>query len=157
MQEIKFEDLSPEEKELLQAASDAGAHYFNKKGTRRVGAALLCENGKTYQGTSIRRTNVSNSTCAERMALDKALFDKCYDYKLLAIIGFYDDDSSKPVVPPCGLCRQIWSEAETYGQTGKAISILVANEDFSKIIRTDSQELFPLSYEGRVYKKRRTG
>lgn len=153
MQEIKYKDLSPEEKELLQAALDAGDHYFNKKGTRRVGAALLCENEKTYQGTSIRRTNVSNSTCAERMALDKALFDKCYDYKLLAIIGFYDDDNSKPVVPPCGLCRQIWSEAETYGQTGKAIPILVANENFSKIIRTDSQELFPLAYEGRVYKK----
>lgn len=85
MQEIKYEDLSLEEKELLQAASDAGAHYFNKKGTRRVGAALLCENGKTYQGTSIRRTNVSNSTCAERMALDKALFDKNSYIRILRI------------------------------------------------------------------------
>jgi cytidine deaminase len=152
MQELKYENLSQEEKELLQAASDAGAHYFNKKGTRRVGAALLCENGKTYQGTSIRRTNVSNSTCAERMALDKALFDRCYDYKLLAIIGFYDDDS-KVVVPPCGLCRQILSEAETYGQTHKAIPILIANDGFSTVIRTDSQELFPMAYEGKVYKK----
>lgn len=73
MQEIKLEDLSPEEKELLQAASDAGAHYFNQKDTQRVGAALLCMNGKTYKGSNIRRTNVSNSTCAERMALDRAL------------------------------------------------------------------------------------
>lgn len=153
MKDIIFENLPIESKKLLQAASDAGLHYFNKKGTRRVGAALLCNNGKIYQGTSIRRTNVSNSTCAERMALDRALFDKCFDYKLLAIIGFYDNNSTKPVVPPCGLCRQIWSEAETYGQTKKAIPILIANEDFSKVISTDTQELFPLAYEGRMYKK----
>lgn len=152
MQEIIFDDLSPEEQALLRAAADAGAHYLNKKGTRRVGAALLCEDGTVYQGTSIRRTNVSNSTCAERMALDKALFDKCYEYKSLAIIGFYDDNS-RVIVPPCGLCRQILSEAESYGKTCKPIPILASNDDFSSIIRTDSQELFPMAYEGKVYNK----
>lgn len=29
-------------------------------------------------------------------------FDKCYDYKLLAIIGLYDDDNSKQSCHPAG-------------------------------------------------------
>ncbi len=153
MQQVQFEDLSTKEKEVLQMAFDAAVHYLNRKSARRVGASLLAKNGKVYQGASVRRTNISNSTCAERMALDRALFDKCYDYELLAVIGLYDDKDSKTVTSPCGLCRQILSEAETYGETRKPIPILASNGDFSVVIRTDSQELFPLAYEGKACNK----
>lgn len=152
MEEVKFNNLLLEEKELLQAASDAGNNYLNKKSTRRVGAAILGENGKTYVGASIRRTNVSSSTCAERMAIDQAVFQKCYDYRLLAVVGFFLDNIDKEITPPCGMCRQILSETETYGETRQAIPVILANHDFSIIIRTDSQELFPLAYKGRSYK-----
>ncbi len=157
MENLDKNDLSEEHSLLLEKAREAGKRYINKKGTRHVGAALLCSNGKIYQGVSIRRTNTSNSTCAERMALDKALFDKCYDYTLLAIVGFFDNNSkdgtgeSDKLTPPCGLCRQIWSEAEGYGSHPNTIPILLANSDFSIVIKTDSQELLPLAYKAKVY------
>lgn len=160
MQRATFEDLTAQEKTLLQEAQAAGDRYINKKGYRRVGAALLCNDGSIYQGVSIRRTNTSNSTCGERMALDKALFDKKYDYTLLATVGFFDNNNpdehasiSEPS-PPCGACRQILSEAETYANTRKAIPMLLANSDLSIVIKTDSEELLPLAYKATVHKKK---
>ncbi|HBU06490.1 MAG TPA: hypothetical protein DEB09_00225 [Candidatus Magasanikbacteria bacterium] len=151
MKKISYNKLSEQEKNLLEQARGAGNQYWNKKGTRHVGAALLCVDGKIYQGTSIRRTNVSNSTCAERMALDKAIFDKNYNYKIIAIVGFYDGKMENEVISPCGLCRQILSEAENYSGKNKKINLLLANENVSKIIKTDSQELFPISYQAKSY------
>lgn len=153
MQIVDFGKLSKEEQNLIISAKEAGSRFLNKKGTRHVGAALLGKNGVTYLGTSIRRTNGSSSTCAERMALDKALFEKCYGFNLLAIVGFYADKRSNEVISPCGTCRQIWSEAETYDGSNSAIPMLFANEDFSKVIKTDSREILPLSYEANNYKK----
>ena len=151
MEQIEFANLPKEEKELLQAATEAGARYFNKKGTRHVGAALLGENGIIYSGTSVRRTNTSNSTCAERMALDRAILEGCFDYKLLAIVGFCDGEDSCEIISPCGLCRQILSEAEGYGKARKSIPIIISNNDFSMVVKSDSQKLFPLAYEAKVY------
>ncbi|MFZ2189691.1 MAG: hypothetical protein WA057_04400 [Candidatus Magasanikiibacteriota bacterium] len=151
MQETSLEKLNQIEKDLLDQAKQAGNHYWNKRGTRHVGAALLCTDGTAYEGTSVRRTNVSNSTCAERMALDKAIFDKNYNYEMIAIVGFYDGKMENEIISPCGLCRQILSEAENYSGENKKINILLANEDFSKIIKTDSQELFPISYQAKSY------
>jgi cytidine deaminase len=159
MKQIKFSELGKKEQSLLQEAKEAGARYINKKGSRHIGAALLCDDGKIYHGVSIRRTNTSNSTCAERMALDKALFDQNYDYALLAIVGFFDNNSndgsgkSDQLTPPCGTCRQILSEAQGYGTKMKAIPILLTNSDFSLVVKTDSQELLPLAYKADVYKK----
>lgn len=153
MENISFEELSDKEQNLLQKAQEAGEHYWNKKGTRRVGVALLCSDGTIYQGTSVRRTNVSNSTCAERMALDKAIFDKNYNYHTIAIVSFFDGKMDNEIISPCGLCRQILSEAENYSGEKNKIELILASEDFSKIIKTDSQELFPVSYEAKSYEK----
>jgi len=146
MNKIQLLQLSELEKKVMDVAKEASTKYLNVKGNRYLGAAILGKNGKIYQGASIRRKNASSSTCAERMALDSAIFDGCFDYELLVTIGYHRNSSKKEVVPPCGTCRQILSEAETYGVEHESIPVIMSNEDMSEIIRTGSDELFPLSY-----------
>ena len=149
MKQIKLSELDQTESNLLEQAKLAAQNYFNKRTNRRVDAALLCKDGSIYQGASIRRTNVSNSTCAERMALDKAIFDHKYEYTTLAIIGFHDDSKPDEIIAPCGLCRQILAEAEYNGNIGQTFTVILASSDLSNIIKTDTKELFPISYHGK--------
>jgi cytidine deaminase len=142
-------ELDQTELNLLEQAKSAAQNYFNKRSSRRVGAALLCKDGSIYLGASIRRTNVSNSTCAERMALDKAIFDQKYEYTALAIIGYQDDSKPDEMIAPCGLCRQILAEAEYNGTTSQAFSVILASSNLSNIIKTDTKELFPIPYHGK--------
>lgn len=149
MQTIKLSDLTPEELNLIEQAKLAAKNYFNKRSSRRVGTALLCEDGSVYQGASIRRTNASNSTCSERMAIDKATFDKKYEYKTMAIVGFIDDTKPDEVTAPCGLCRQIMAEAEFNGDSQHQFDIILASQDLTNIVKTTTSELLPFPYHGK--------
>jgi len=149
MLQIKLSELNQVEINLLEKAKQAAENFLNKRSNRRVGAALLCDDDTIYQGASIRRTNVSNSTCAERMALDKAIFDKKFNYKMLAVVGFLDDTKPDEITSPCGLCRQILAEAQFYGETKQPIEVILASANLSNIIKTDTEELFPIPYLGK--------
>lgn len=148
MEKVNKDSLSKTELNLLEKARSAADNHLNLRTPRKVGAALLCADGSIYQGASVQRKTVSSPTCAERMALDRAIFDKKYDYQLLATIGFFDDYEPDEIISPCGLCRQILAEAENYTGTRKSIPILLASPDLSNIIRTSSSELFPIAYLG---------
>lgn len=149
MEKITRNELTQEELQVVEAAAQAAEKYMNTKGSRYVGAALITEDGTLFTGASVRRTNASSSTCAERMALDKAVYNQNFDYKILAIVGFHKNPEVKDIISPCGLCRQIISEAETYGAHSNPIEILIANADISEVVKTDSHELFPLPYEAK--------
>ncbi len=155
MKHLEYNNLSENEQNLLKSAHSVGGRYINKKANRYVGAALLASNGVIHNGVSVRRTNASNSTCAERMALDRALYEGDYNYDLLAIVGFYGDKAPDSPMAPCGLCRQILSEAESYGASKGPIRILISNSDFSTVIETNTQELLPMGYKAREYPERK--
>lgn len=149
MKHLQLSDLNQTELNLLEQAKLAANNFFNKRSNRRVGAALLCSDGSIYQGVSIRRTNVSSSTCAERMALDRAIFDKKYKYQTLVVVGYHDEKHPEEITAPCGLCRQILAEAEFNGDTRQPFAILLVSSDTTNIIKTDTDEIFPISYHGK--------
>lgn len=154
MEQVAYDQLTHEEQVLLSKAEEASKNFLNLKGSRFVGAALLGENNKVYLGTSIRRTTASNSTCAERMAIDQAIFEKCYDYKLLVIIGFCKDFVLEEVISPCGTCRQIIVETLEIGAQDKSFfPIILSNALKTKIVKTSIEELLPLAYTGYWLKK----
>lgn len=143
MQKTQFNDLVQGEQELLQRAAEAARHYVNKKGTHFVGAALETKDGSVVTGAAIVRRSASSSTCAERMAIDRALFEGKRDYTRLALVGFHIDGTIAEPIFPCGACRQIIFE---YFPSEEKGNILVSNGDFSKVIRTDIAELLPFAY-----------
>lgn len=68
----------------------------------RVGAALLARDGSIVTGCNVEAANLSLTTCAERVALVKALSEGVSDFTAIAVVT-----SSTLLTPPCGSCRQL--------------------------------------------------
>ena len=70
-----------------------------------VGAALLCEDGRIYEGCNIENASYGLTNCAERTAIFKAVSEGQIKFKALAVVA----DTEGPCAP-CGACRQVISE-----------------------------------------------
>lgn len=70
----------------------------------RVGAALLCADGRIYQGCNIENASFGLTNCAERTALFKAVSEGETEFTTIAIAA----EGSAPW--PCGACRQVLNE-----------------------------------------------
>lgn len=87
-------------KEAFEAQKNAYAPYSNFK----VGAALLCSDGRVYKGCNIENSSYPVTICAERTAVASAIADGNRDFKAIVITG--GDDCCYP----CGMCRQTLAE-----------------------------------------------
>ena len=69
-----------------------------------VGAALLCESGRVFQGCNVENASYGLCNCAERTAVFKAVSEGERSFTAIAIAG-----SGTPPWP-CGACRQVLNE-----------------------------------------------
>ena len=93
--------------ELVKAATEARNLSYSPYSKFKVGAALLCKDGKVFKGANIENSSYPLCMCAERNALYNAMMDgyKKEDFIALAISADTDEPCS-----PCGACRQVISE-----------------------------------------------
>ena len=96
-----------EAKELVKLANDARKLSYSPYSHFAVGAALLCKDGKVFQGANIENSSYPLCMCAERNALYNAYMHgyKKEDFEALALSAETDGPCS-----PCGACRQVLSE-----------------------------------------------
>ena len=103
--------MTPEK--LLELAHEARERAYAPYSHYAVGAALLTKDGRVYQGCNIENASFSATNCAERTAFFLAVFDGCYDFAAIAVVG---GPAGKPVQAqdepsgPCGVCRQVMQE-----------------------------------------------
>lgn len=103
--------MTPEK--LLELAHEARERAYAPYSHYAVGAALLTKDGRVYQGCNIENASFSATNCAERTAFFKAVYDSCYDFAAIAVVG---GPAGKPVQAqdepsgPCGVCRQVMQE-----------------------------------------------
>ena len=69
-----------------------------------VGAALLCSDGRVFQGCNIENASFGLTNCAERTAMFKAISEGATEFTAIAIAATV----SAPW--PCGACRQVLNE-----------------------------------------------
>jgi cytidine deaminase len=91
--------------QLVEQAKLAREKAYVPYSKFKVGAALLSENGKVYNGANIENAAYSLTCCAERTALFKAYTEGDTKFSAIAVVA----DTKRPV-PPCGACRQVISE-----------------------------------------------
>jgi len=90
--------------QLLQIAKDFSKNSYSPYSKFKVGAAVLCEDGKVFGGTNIENVSYGLSMCAERIALFSAIANGAKKIKAVAIY------TSKGNTTPCGVCRQVIAE-----------------------------------------------
>lgn len=91
---------------LVGLAREACSSSYSPYSNFKVGAALLCTDGRIFQGTNIENRSYGLTICAERSAVSAAVSSGAREFDAVAI---YSPDSDYPV-PPCGACRQVLSE-----------------------------------------------
>lgn len=89
---------------LLALARSAMERSYSPYSHFAVGAALLCADGRVYQGCNIENASFGLTNCAERTAVFKAVSEGETEFTVIAI-------ASNGAAPwPCGACRQVLNE-----------------------------------------------
>ena len=99
--------MRPEE--LIEAAKQAMEKAYAPYSGYRVGAALLCADGRVFTGCNVENAAFSPTICAERTAFVKAVSEGYRDFRAIAVCGGKDGIITG-IFPPCGVCRQVMAE-----------------------------------------------
>lgn len=126
-------------KELVNAALDARKLSYSPYSKFKVGAALLCKDGKVFVGANIENSSYPLCMCAERNALYHALMNgySKNDFLALAIVA-----DTPEVCTPCGACRQVISEL--FPKNG----VIVLANFKGAYQETNIETLLPLAFSG---------
>lgn len=129
-------------KELIQAALEARHKAYSPYSHYQVGAALLTESGKVFQGCNIENASYGATNCAERTAIFKAVSEGERKFRAIAIAGGLEGQELIDYAYPCGICRQVISEF-----TGGDFRIIIAKsmEDYEVYTLA---ELLPAGFGG---------
>lgn len=98
-----------DDKELIGLAFQAMEKAYAPYSDHKVGAALLCADGRVYTGCNIENASYTPTVCAERVAFFKAVSDGVREFRKIAVVGGKNGHVTSYFVP-CGVCRQVMSE-----------------------------------------------
>lgn len=97
-------DATVSDEALLHLARMAMERSYSPYSGYAVGAALLCADGRVFQGCNIENASFGLTNCAERTAVFKAVSEGAREFTAIAIAS----NGSAPW--PCGACRQVLNE-----------------------------------------------
>ena len=127
------------DKELYELAKKAMENSYSPYSDCKVGAALLCENGKVFTGTNIENAAFGPTVCAERVAIFKAVSEGEKEFSKIAVVGG-KGGVINGIFAPCGVCRQVLRE---FCDDDFEILLGETEDSFKKVTLKD---LFPLSF-----------
>ncbi|MGN0172902.1 MAG: cytidine deaminase [Acutalibacteraceae bacterium] len=95
--------------DLIEKAKEAMKNSYSPYSDFKVGAALLCKNGKVFLGANIENSSFSATNCAERTAFFEAVSKGETEFVKIAVVGGKKGEINS-FCPPCGVCRQVMTE-----------------------------------------------
>lgn len=116
----------------IKAKENAYAPYSNFK----VGASLVCVDGRIFTGCNIENASYGLTVCAEQVAVGKAISEGCQEFKALVIVSDGEDFCT-----PCGRCRQFLYE---FNPDLLVVSVNSKGEEKSRVLRDLLPEAFGL-------------
>ncbi len=89
--------------QLVETAAQARRWAYAPYSNYAVGAALLTESGKIYDGVNVENAAYPTTMCAERVAVFKAVSEGERRFAAIAVVTSNGGT-------PCGSCRQVLAE-----------------------------------------------
>lgn len=145
IQVCSYEELSSNEKLLVEEAKKASLRSYSPYSQFKVGAALLLQNGEIVSGNNQENAAFPSGLCAERTALFYAN-SKYPDSAVIAIAvaAYTDGNYLNHPITPCGACRQVILEAQN--RYKQPIQLILYGE--KEIYRIEKiTDLLPLSFD----------
>ena len=93
---------------LVERARAVRANAHAPYSGYQVGAALLTEDGRVFDGVNVENSAYPTCICAEVNALGSAVAAGAKELAAIAVVT--DPPEGKAPGPPCGNCRQALSE-----------------------------------------------
>lgn len=144
MEFLQMEELTEEDRALVESAIKATENSYAKYSNFNVGAALLLDDGRVVIGANQENAVFPLGLCAERTAIfaAQAQYPEHAILKLAIAARNQSGVMSKPV-SPCGSCRQVILEIEE--RYHQPIRILLYGTD--GVYAIDSvKDLLPLCF-----------
>jgi cytidine deaminase len=116
--------------ELVERAVRAMQRAYAPYSKYHVGAALLTEGGRVFEGVNVENAAYPAGICAERSAIFAAVSSGERQFKAIAV-------ASRNGGTPCGSCRQVLAEF------GLKTLVLLADEDGRVTAEATVEELLP--------------
>lgn len=143
-----MDELTAEDKSLMQQAHEAGKSAYAPYSNFSVGAAVLLENGVVVKGSNQENAAYPTGLCAERVAVFSAgAQHPGVAIKTIAITAKSSRIKVESPVTPCGDCRQAISEYEVL--YNKPIRFLLMGETGKVLELKNVASLLPLRFEGK--------
>ena len=141
-----LDELSPADREVVDAARAATANSYAVYSHFNVGAAVRLADGTIVRGTNQENAAYPSGLCAERTTLFWANSQyPTQAVEVLAIAARTEQGELATPIPPCGACRQVILETEK--RFNKAIRIILYGAKECYIIEDGVKALLPLSFD----------
>lgn len=144
MQVCTNDELSAEQKALVEVAKEQTERSYCPYSHYHVGAALLLENGEIIRGCNQENAAYPSGLCAERSALFAAGAQYPDVPVLKLVIACYTNGRfTEEPGSPCGACRQVMVETEH--RYGKPLEVILYGEKESFVFAS-AADLMPLTF-----------
>lgn len=143
---LREEELSHDDKRLVDKAKEMTQHSYAPYSRFRVGAAVLLADGTIVGGSNQENAAYPSGLCAERTTLFYA--NSQYPDQAvcaLAIAARTESGFIDRPISPCGACRQVILETEK--RFGGPIRILLYGKEETYLVEGIGA-LLPLSFDG---------
>ena len=109
----RLEDLNPDDRKLLETATEVAKNAYAPYSKFHVGAAVLLGNGDIITGNNQENLAYPSGLCAERVAVFSASSTHPNEKMMaIAITAYSENFVTDTPIPPCGACRQVLIEYE---------------------------------------------
>jgi cytidine deaminase len=145
-------NLSDQDKDLLQLAWEACDSAYAPYSNFHVGASVRLANDLVFKGNNQENAAYPSGICAERVAVFSAsALHPGVPIRSIAVVARTEVFNLSVPVTPCGACRQVIAEYEML--SGQPIRILLQGNSEKIWIIDGIANLLPLMFHGGELKK----